>query len=168
MARVRQILEDIEHGRSGYNAGCGCDVCRKANSEYLKEYRARKRAEKLAAAGAQVPPAVEQPPAEQPAPGERGPIEKALADDIERDDGEPKFLQAVALTVARSLDGAVRTFRHDLVSPLSARLLDVGDRLFPPAPEDPEESPAQQQARVLELIRNGGQGDGEAGAAGGA
>jgi hypothetical protein len=40
--RKREILEGITHGRSGYLRGCGCDVCRKANSEYSAKRRAEK------------------------------------------------------------------------------------------------------------------------------
>src|SRR5216110_273731 len=100
MAKTRKFLEGVKHGRSCYNAGCDCEAGRRANSEYLKDYRARKRAERLAADGVELPaaePADE--PAPEPAPGTPGPIEAALADDLRRDDGEAKFLEQVALTV---------------------------------------------------------------------
>lgn len=169
MAKTRKFLEGVKHGRSCYNAGCDCAVGRRANSEYLKEWRARKRAEQAAAAGDE-PPADDELVDDEPPtdPGETpvpGPIEKALAADIRRDDGEPKFLEEVALTVARALDGVARIRRHDLVSPLAQRLVDVGARLFPPLPGSPAESDEDQRAKLL-LLMGGDEGD-EA-AAGGA
>jgi hypothetical protein len=168
MATTRKFIEGAKHGRSCYNAGCDCEVGRRANSEYLKDYRARKRVEQLAAAGVEVP--ADEPPAEEPEPEPDdpaviGPIEKALAADLESDDGEPKYLEAVALTVARALDGVARIRRHDLVSPLAQRLVDVGARLFPPLPGSPGESDDEQRAKLL-LLMGGDEGD-EA-AAGGA
>jgi hypothetical protein len=171
VARIRTTLDRPDHGRSCYQAGCDCEVGRKANSDYLKAYRARKRAEKLAAAGveaSEAPPVVVPASEPEPEPASPGPIESALADDLEREDGEPRFLKAVALTVARSLDGAVRTYRHDLVSPLAQRLVDVGKLLFPPSPGDPGESEDDKRAKVLQLIAGGGQGAETPGASGGA
>lgn len=168
MARARKTLDRPDHGRPCYQSGCDCEVGRKANSDYLKDYRARKRAEKLEEAGVEVPeapPAVVSPP-EEPEPATAGPIELALADDLARDDGEAKFLKAVALTVARSLDGAVRAYRHDLVSPLAQRLVDVGKLLFPPPPAgEPGESEDAKRAKVLELIQGGANGEESAGGA---
>lgn len=40
--RKREVLEGITHGRSGYARGCGCAVCRKANTDYMAERRASK------------------------------------------------------------------------------------------------------------------------------
>lgn len=162
MARSGKILEGIEHNRAGYNAGCDCDVCRTANSRYLKAYRERKRAEKLAAAGVELP-AAEPAPAE-PSPEDPhviGPIEQALAEDLKRDGSKPRFLEAVGLVIARSLDGAVRSHRHDLVSPLVSHVVAIGERLFPPAPVDGGGDDATKRGQLLELI----QGDGDGGKA---
>lgn len=168
VAGSRKTLDRAEHGRSCYNSGCDCEVGRKANSDYLKAYRVRKRAEKLAAAGIEAPaaPPAEVPVSSEPEPTTAGPIELALADDLARNDGEAKFLKAVALTVARSLDGAVRAYRHDLVSPLAQRLVDVGKLLFPPPPAgEPGESEDAKRAKVLELIQGGANGEESAGGA---
>jgi hypothetical protein len=171
MAKARKFLEGVKHGRSCYNAGCDCAVGRQANSDYLKGYRARKRAEKLAAAGVQLLD-VEQPEPEQETtqadPPVVGPIEQALADDLERNDGTATYLEQVAVTVARSLDMAVRTYRLDLISPLAQRLVDVGVRLWPPAPAEPAGSDDEKRAQLL-LLMGGDQGDeGDEAAAGGA
>jgi len=165
VARIRKLLDRPDHGRSCYQAGCDCEVGRKANSDYLKAYRERKRAEQLAAAG--VEPPADEPPAN---PGEApvvGPIEAALAEDIRRDDGEPKFLEEVALTVARALDGVARIRRHDLVSPLAQRLVDVGARLFPPLPGSPGEDDEEKRKGLL-LLMGGDDQDDDTAAAGGA
>lgn len=162
MAKTRKFREGVKHGRSCYNAGCDCAVGRRANSEYLKDYRERKRAERLEAAGVELPagePADEPAPEPAPEPGVPGPIEAALADDLRRDDGEAKFLEQVALTVARSLDMAVRTYRMDLVSPLAQRLVDVGVRLWPPVPK----AGADDDTKRAELLLLMGGEDGDAG-----
>lgn len=174
MAKDRKFLEGVRHGRSCYNAGCDCAVGRRANSEYLKDWRARKRAEQLAADGVDVPvdePPADEPPAEQaPEPDDpaiMGPIEKALAADIAGDgDGEPAYLEAVALTVARALDGVARIRRHDLVSPLAQRLVDVGTRLFPPAPVSGGDDDSKR-GELLQLIEGGADDEPEAAAGGG-
>ena len=169
MAKARKFLEGAKHGRSCYNAGCDCAAGRQANSEYLKDYRARKRAEQLGAAGVQLPD-VEQPePESKPAdPPVVGPIEQALADDLERDDGKATYLEQVAVTVARSLDMAVRTYRLDLISPLAQRLVDVGVRLWPPAPAEPAGDDDGKRAELLVLMGGEDKTAAEQEAAGGA
>lgn len=40
--KERPILKGIKHGHGGYVAGCGCDVCRKAASDYQAKRRAER------------------------------------------------------------------------------------------------------------------------------
>ncbi|MGN7703506.1 hypothetical protein [Cellulosimicrobium sp. 22601] len=164
------MASEITHGDAGpsrkaYQRGCGCPACRAENARYVAERREEKRRAQLPEEIPERPPVVVHVPADEPdEPGPAGPIEQALADDLARDDGKPEFLRAVATTVARSLDGAVKQHRHDLVSPLAQRLVDIGTRLFPPKPEGGGElTEEEKRAKVLELIR----GDGEDGAASG-
>lgn len=157
-------------GTTGYRRGCRCPKCIRANADYLRDWRERKRQATLPDVGLDERPLVEHVP-DEPTPEEvtgapAGPIERALADDLERDDGKPEFLRAVALTVARSLDGAVKAQRHDLVSPLAQRLVAVFTQLYPPKPDgDGGLSEEEKQRRVLQLIQGGV--DGEDGAASG-
>lgn len=37
--KERPILKGIKHGRSGYQEGCGCDVCRKGEADYQAKRR---------------------------------------------------------------------------------------------------------------------------------
>ncbi|GAA4707374.1 hypothetical protein APR04_003792 [Promicromonospora umidemergens] len=171
MAKARKFLEGVKHGRSCYVAGCDCAVGRQANSEYLKDYRARKRAEQLEAAGVQlldVEPPEPEPETTPADPPVVGPIEQALADDLARNDGTATYLEQVAVTVARSLDMAVRTYRLDLISPLAQRLVDVGVRLWPPAPAEPAGDDKDKRAELLLLMGGEGQTTAEPEAAGGA
>ncbi|MFD6093661.1 hypothetical protein ACFWGN_16205 [Oerskovia sp. NPDC060338] len=154
-------------GTTGYRRGCRCPECIKANATYLRDWRERKRQAALPDVQLEQAPLVVHVPDEpdDPAPEETprasaGPIERALAADLERDDGKPDFLRAVAVTVARSLDGAVKAQRHDLVSPLAQRLVDIGGRLFAPKPDGAGElSEEEKRERVLQLIRGGAEGE---------
>lgn len=159
------MSEQVKHGKrpgtTGYRKGCRCAECIQANKDYLRDWRERKRQELLPeppAPGLDVVDVESAAAADGPEGGQLGPIEAALVHDLEERDGDPTFLKAVGMTVARSLDGAVRMQRHDLVSPLAQRLVDIGARLFPPKvdaggglTED------EKRAQVLELIRGGGE-----------
>jgi len=157
------VSEQFKHGKkpgtTGYRKGCRCPECIAANAEYLRAWRERKRAEQLPEPPTPEPvvdelsPAAAEPDAPTP---KLGPIEAALAHDLDHRDGDPTFLKEVARTVARSLDGAVRTQRHDLVSPLAQRLVDIGARLFPPK-VDPSGglTEDEKRAQVLQLIQGG-------------
>lgn len=39
----RSVLNDIVHGRRGYEKGCGCDVCRSAAVEHNQRMRQQRR-----------------------------------------------------------------------------------------------------------------------------
>lgn len=170
MATPHDVDVSKTPGTTGYRRGCRCPECIRANADYLRDWRERKRQATFPDVQLEEAPVVVHVPDEptpEGAPGtSAGPIERALAADLERDDGKPKFLRAVAVTVARSLDGAVKAQRHDLVSPLAQRLVDIGGRLFPPKPDgDGELSDEDKRKQVLQLIQGGA--DGEEGAASG-
>lgn len=123
-----------EHGLTMYRRGCGCEVCRRANRDRMREYRANKRRE-AAAVDVETEQIVEQareldPLAPAPAldlTAAPGRIERALRKDLRDLTGAPPWkrtLSAVARLNARVLDQAPTISRLDLVSPLELRLIE--------------------------------------------
>ena len=162
-------MVDVLHGKrpgtTGYRKGCRCAECIEANATYLREWREKRRLEEMPVAASVTPVVpVVGPPVAPADLGTAGPIEEALRHDLDDEaDGDPTYLRAIALTVARSLDGAVTAMRHDLVSPLAQRLVDIGARLFPPAPEgDGNVSEDEKRGELLRLMRGEGETEGEA------
>ena len=46
-------VSELEHGQAGYARGCRCEVCKKENSAYKREWRAKRLSELLADPGVQ-------------------------------------------------------------------------------------------------------------------
>ncbi len=122
------------HGQPGYRRGCRCEVCRKGHREAVAAWRARKRSRAEQPAAEQLPeprePLSSAPGLDMDAP--RGPIEEALAGDLDSLVGEPPWKDTwthVALYNARLLDQIARLDRLDLVSPIQLRTMEILDRL---------------------------------------
>lgn len=125
-----------KHGMSGYRAGCHCEVCRAAKREYMKSWRARRKAQ---AAGPPEPDQVAAP-LREPVAGAGsldmttapGPLEQAFLADLRNPDDKVAFrrhLVGIGRLNARVLDQIGTLDRLDLVSPVQLRQLEVLQRL---------------------------------------
>jgi hypothetical protein len=134
-------MSEFKHGKtgagvSGYRKGCRCAGCVAAKRDANAEYRAKKR---LAAAGAalpavsdEMPPVIEASSLQIAFSRAPGPIETALADELDALIGEPPFkktLMVLAKYNARVLDQIPALDRPDLISGMQSRLFNVFDRL---------------------------------------
>lgn len=155
------MAAEEKHDRSRYRRGCKCGICRKANSDYLKAYRARKRAEQRALAApapepvvlADVPPSAPQPDPDRP-PGE---VEQALAADaLEEPATFRRTLLALARANARFIDQVYVLDRVDLLSPIQARLVEQLKMLLPKTPGSAGPSEEEKMLAALEAMANGG------------
>jgi len=118
------------HGKElGYRKGCKCDDCTLAHR--LKAQATRRNAKARL-------------PKEPPPP--RGPMEKTVRRELkEASDCTPPWVQTLhqlAITLAQQIDKATRDGRDAVVSPLTARLMQVLDRIKVAAPSRPGPQPA--------------------------
>lgn len=128
-------LDGAQSGQPGYRRGCRCEKCRKGHREAVAAWRARKRQAQQQNQPAEQPtkplaPLTSAPVLDMEAPA--GPIERALAGDLEQLVGEPPWKSTwseIALYNARLLDQIARLDRLDLVSPIQLRTMEVLDRL---------------------------------------
>jgi hypothetical protein len=121
-------------GRGGYRKGCKCEQCRRGQREYQRKYRARRSAREAVGEMPEViaPPEFEESSAKINWNAPAGPIELALADELDSLVGEPPFkktLMVLAKYNARVLDQIPEVDRFDLVSGMQSRLFNVFDRL---------------------------------------
>lgn len=138
MAEEPQITQ--RHGKAGpgvtgYRKGCRCLGCRTAKAEDNAAYRARR---KLQERGGDVALEAIERPAVEPSSTELdwtiapGPVEAALAVELEQLVGEPPFKKTLIVLGkynARVLDQIPRIGRPDLISGVQSRLFNVFDRL---------------------------------------
>jgi hypothetical protein len=155
------MAAEEKHDRSRYRRGCKCGICRKANSDYLKEYRVRKKAEQRAlVAPAHEPVALADVPSSAPQPDQDrapGEVEQALADDVlEKEPTFRKTLLALARANARFIDQVYELDRVDLLSPIQARLVEQLKMLLPKAPGGSGPTDDEKMLAALELMANGG------------
>lgn len=128
------------HGASGYSRGCKCETCRAGHRDAMRRWRdARKKAEQAdappaAPAEPQIDAAV-LPPQSLPAidlTAPAGPIESALAEELEALIGEPPFKKTLIVLArfnARVLDQIPGMDRADLISGIQSRLFNCFDKL---------------------------------------
>lgn len=134
-------MSEFKHGKtgagvSGYRKGCRCAGCTAAKRDSNAAYRAKR---KLAAADAAIPPVSGELPPQIEASSLQiafsappGPIETALAAELDALIGEPPFkktLMVLAKYNARVLDQIPALDRPDLISGMQSRLFNVFDRL---------------------------------------
>ena len=103
------------HNRTRYLAGCRCDRCRKAQSDYRNDLRRRSKSKQPTERALTSVPSPPKPPAPPPTePTGPGRVEAAVLEEI---DGlttaqkRPGLVQA-ALAMARLLDSPITTAQH--------------------------------------------------------
>ena len=97
-------MSDV-HNRTRYLAGCRCDRCRKAQSDYRKDLRRRSKSKQPTERALTSVPSLPKPPA--PPPTERahpGPVEAGVRAEIEGLTAKRPGLVEGALAMARLLD----------------------------------------------------------------
>lgn len=107
------------HNRTRYLAGCRCDTCKKAQSEYRRDLRRRKNAEKAGVPAPQsgslsaVPPPRSDPPDAPAAPDEDS-VEAQVRREIEgfATAEEKPGRVAMAIALARLLDNPAAYAQH--------------------------------------------------------
>jgi hypothetical protein len=121
-------LPDFPHGtEAGYNRGCGCDPCRLGRNKAVRERNARRAAAKSA-----------EPITNPPIPHRRGPVEKNVRRELKgNSDYQPPWhetLNELAIQISIQLDKALEFGPATLVSPLTAKLVLVLDRIRSQSP----------------------------------
>lgn len=121
--------EITNHGQAGYRRGCRCEACRSGHRDAARRYREGKR-KPVVKPEPLLAPLVDVPEVDTVAPA--GPIESALARELEALVGEPPWkrtLSAMLLGNAKVLDQVAAHERFDVISGLQTRMLDMMDRL---------------------------------------
>lgn len=131
MERNIDQTPDFPHGKElGYRKGCKCDDCTLAHR--LKAQATRRNAKARL-------------PKEPPPP--RGPMEKTVRRELkEASDCQPPWVQtlhALAIMLAQQIDRAsAEGGKESVISPLTARLTQILDRIRVPSPAKPGAQPA--------------------------
>jgi hypothetical protein len=102
----RPVLSGIKHGRSGYRSGCGCEVCRKENNDYINRRRQLKGREQSGTGGGNVVNMARRRKATTESSDSVGPMEKAIiaeCENLERTSARPTLYQS-ALKLAKVID----------------------------------------------------------------
>jgi hypothetical protein len=109
--------DDLPHGRRRYQKGCRCAVCKQANREYARTYRARNALHVVTGAPAAVA---------APANGLPGPVEfgvRAELDGLALAEQRPALV-AIAYALARVLDDPAAIPQHPTAAHRLAETLD--------------------------------------------
>lgn len=121
------------HNRTRYLAGCRCDTCRKANSDYRRDLNRRKQEQKLTAVAELPTPEQSPPPAQPPATREdeapaRDSVQAKIREELDALAAidEHPGLAATALAMGRILDSPVALAQQPAAA---RRLMELMDAL---------------------------------------